>query len=283
MLNEMTTPAIPDDARLLHQVVAAVEAAGRAVRGRFSSSARPADRPDIGAMIAANDAVALGVLRQALSAARPVAQWDENEAGAGPLPPGEWWVVDPVEGAINHIHGLPDWAVTATLVRDNAPVLTAVHLPMRGETFSAIRGGGAWMGKQRLHVSGKSALNAAMVGTGQAVPDEGRATYRRIGQSVAAMLEAALVVRMSVPATLQLIQVASGRQDLFWQHSQVRSGLLAGALLVAEAGGCIVDLDGRPWHTGSNDFLAGAPGLVAPAVTVLSAGAHHDAALREQP
>ncbi len=84
------------------------------------------------------------------------------------------------------------------------------------------------------------------------------------------MLNAALVVRVSVPATLQLIQVAAGRMDVFWQYSQVRSGLLAGALLVEEAGGILTDIQGRPWSLTSKDFLASAPGLHAAAVNALS-------------
>ena len=85
------------------------------------------------------------------------------------------------------------------------------------------------------------------------------------------MLEAALVVRVSVPSTLQLIHVASGSQDAFWQYSQVRSGLCAGALLVAEAGGSVTDLHGAPWTPGSDAFLASAPGLADASAAVLSA------------
>lgn len=265
-----STPA-PDDASLLTLAVAAVQAAGTAIQARFSADTRPADRRAVGAMIAANDAISLAVLRPALLQARPAAQWADDEGGSGPLPTGEWWVVDPVEGAINHVHGLPDWGVTATLVRDNVTVLTAVHLPTRAETYTALRGGGAWLNGKRLHASQKTALNAAMAGTGQAVPDEGSAIYERIGKSVTAMLAAALVVRVSVPSTLQLVQVAAGHQDLFWQYSSVRSGLLAGALLVAEAGGKVSDLEGNAWQPDSSGFLAGAAALSAPAVAVLSA------------
>jgi myo-inositol-1(or 4)-monophosphatase len=180
-------------------------------------------------------------------------------------------VCDPVEGAINHVHGMPDWGVTATLVRDNVPVLTALHLPLSGETCSALRGGGAWCNERRLRVSAKTSLAAAMVGTGQAAPGEGQAAYRRIGQSVAAMLNAALVVNVSVPSTLQLIRVAAGQQELFWQFSQVRSGLMAGALLVAEAGGVVSDLHGQPWQPHSTAFLAGAPDLATAAAALLAA------------
>ena len=258
------------DYELQQQVVHAVQSAGQAILARFSADTRPRDRNDIGGMIAANDAISRDILRRALSAACSEARWDEDEAGAGALPPGAWWVIDPVEGAINHIHGLPEWGVTATLVRDNVPALTVVYLPLSGDTYTALLGGGAWLNGVRLQASRKTAMNAATVGTGQAVPDEGGAVYQRIGLSLTAMLEAALVVRVSVPATLQLVQVAAGRQDLFWQYSQIRSGLLAGALLVAEAGGSVTDLDGKPWQMGSSGFVAGASALVAAAVAILA-------------
>ncbi|NHZ43954.1 3'(2'),5'-bisphosphate nucleotidase CysQ [Massilia sp. CCM 8693] len=258
------------DQALLLQTVSAVQAAGRAVKALFDPAARPHTMQEIASAIAANDGVSMSILRQALAQARPAARWDDDEEGRGPLPAGEWWVCDPVEGAIHHIHGSPHWGVTATLVRDNVPVLSAIYLPLTGDTYTALAGGGAWRDGTRLHVSSKSDLRAAMVGTGQAAPGEGAATHRRLGRSVTAMLEAALVVQVSVPSTMQLIAVAGGHQDLFWQFSQVRSGLFAGALLVAEAGGRVSDLHGQPWHPGSGAFLAGAPALTVAALAVLA-------------
>jgi len=153
---------------------------------------------------------------------------------------------------------------------DDAQLLTAVVAAVQAAGLAVQARFSAWCNGTRLRTSGKTALNAAMAGTGQAVPDEGSAAYRRIGQSVTAMLAATLVVSVSVPATLQLVQVAAGRQDLFWQYSQVRSGLLAGALLVAEAGGSVTDLHGAPWHLDSTGLLASAPALSAAAVAVLA-------------
>ena len=256
----------------LHAAVAAVQLAGSHLKERFSADAPPFQ--NLGGVVAAihaNDEASLAFLREPLLAARPGAQWAEEEEEGGELPPGEWWITDPVEGNINHIHGMADWGVTATLVRDNVPVLTAIPLPLSGHTYTALRGGGAWLDGVRLQPSKKTELNAALVGTGQAKPGEGGDTFHRIGQSVTAMLEAALVLRVSVPATLQLIQIAAGRMDVFWQYSQVRSGLVAGALLVEEAGGAISDTHGRPWNLASGDFLAAAPGLHSAAVEVLSA------------
>jgi myo-inositol-1(or 4)-monophosphatase len=259
-----------DDQSLLPLVVAAVQVAGNRIKDRFSPDARPRSLQDIGSMIHANDVLSLDALRDALAKAKPSTQWAEDEGGGGALPPGEWWVTDPVEGAINHIHGMPEWCVTITLVRDNIPVLTVVYLPLLNHTYTALRGGGTTLNGTPLHTSLKTDLNAAIVGTGQAVPGESAETYRRIGQSVTAMLGAALVVRVAVPATWQLIHIAAGRLDVFWQYSNVRSGLLAGALLVAEAGGKTTDIDGQPWTLSSTHFLASAPALHAAAVNVLS-------------
>jgi len=263
--------ALAEDEALLPAVVVAVKAAGAHLRDRFSPDARLDSLDDVVAEIHANDDASVGFLREPLEKARPRARWAEDELEGGVLPAGEWWVTDPVEGNINHIHGMTDWAVTATLVRDNQPVLTAVHLPLTDETYTAVRGSGAHLNGVRLRPSAKTRLDAALVGTGQAKPGEDERTFDLIGRSVTAMLTNALVTRVSVPATLQLIQIAAGRMDVFWQYSEVRSGLVAGALLVAEAGGTVTDTRGRPWSLASEDFLAAAPAVHPAAVDVLSA------------
>ncbi|MFJ7153052.1 inositol monophosphatase family protein [Streptomyces sp. NPDC100445] len=258
------------DTTLLSDVTAAVRAAGRTLLDRSTPHVRGTGLEEIVAEIDANDEAVLAVLREPLLTARPGSRWAEDELAGGALPPGEWWVVDPAEGNINHVHAMSEWAVTATLVRDNRPVLTVVHLPLTGDTYTAVAGGGAHLDDRPLKVSAKTDLGAALTGTGQASPREDITTFRRIGESVTAMLEAGLVVRVSVPATMQLIHVAAGRTDAFWQFSDVRSGLVAGALLVAEAGGTVTDLAGEPWSTASRNFLAAAPGIHAATLDVLS-------------
>ncbi|MDX6763832.1 inositol monophosphatase [Streptomyces sp. F8] len=264
--------AMPFDAgtTLLSDAIAAVKAAGDTLRDRYTPYARGVSLDEVVAEIHANDHAVLAVLREALLRARPGSRWAEDELAGGALPPGEWWVVDPAEGNINHVHGTEDWAVTATLVRDNQPVLTVVHLPLTGDTYTAVAGGGARLDDRPLKVSAKTDLGAALTGTGQARPGEDERTFRQIGDSVTAMLVNGLVVRVSVPATMQLIHVAAGRMDAFWQFSDVRSGLVAGALLVSEAGGTVTDLTGEPWTTASRDFLAAAPGIHTSALEVLS-------------
>ncbi|MFT7841221.1 inositol monophosphatase family protein [Saccharothrix sp. BKS2] len=194
----------------------------------------------------------------------------EDELGGGDLPPGEWWVVDPAEGNVNHLRGLPGWAVTATLVRGNRPVLTAVHLPLTGETYTASAGGGAHLDGRPLRVSDTEDLGLGLVATSQARPDEDEAVVRRVGVSITAMLSTALVVRASVPATLHLLTVAAGRVDAFWQFAGARADLLPGALLVTEAGGRVSDAGGRPWTPGGESSLAAAPGVHGQAVAALT-------------
>jgi myo-inositol-1(or 4)-monophosphatase len=272
-LEPMNTNTIKDafqDQALIPGVVAAVTEAGRILVERFGDRPGFVDREDVVRAIQANDEAALAVLRPSLEALRPEANWAEDELDSGALPAGEWWITDPVEGNVNHIHGLPEWGVTATLVRDNVPVLTVVHLPLTGDTYTAVLGGGAFLNDRPIQPSAKTRLNAAIGSTGQASPRETAETFTLISRSVERMLNTNLVLRVSVPATLLLIQVAAGRMDVFWQHSAVRSGLVAGALLVAEAGGVVSDLHGRPWTLESTDFLASAPALHAEAVAVLS-------------
>lgn len=257
-------------AGLLAQTALAVRAAGSTLRERFGDVVRSETREDLMRALAANDDAALDVLRPRLSELRPEARWVEDELAGGALPPGEWWVVDPAEGNVNHVHGLPEWAVTATLVRENRAVLTAVHLPLTGQTYTALAGAGAHLDGRPLRVSATTALGLSLVATSQARPDEDEAVVRRVGSSITEMLIDALVVRTSVPATLHLLNVAAGRIDAFWQFAGARADLLPGALLVAEAGGRISDAEGRPWTPQSESFLAAAPGVHAEAVATLS-------------
>ncbi|MCX4451523.1 3'(2'),5'-bisphosphate nucleotidase CysQ [Streptomyces sp. NBC_01789] len=261
--------ALPDS-DLLRLTVEAVRKAGSVLRERFGDVVRYETREELMSALAVNDNAALGILRPALTGLRPDAGWVEDELDGGALPPGEWWVVDPAEGNVNHLHALAEWAVTATLVRENRPVLTVVHVPLTGETYTALDGGGAHLDGRPLRVSPATDLGLGLVATSQARPDEDEKVVRRVGSSITAMLFDALVVRTSVPATLHLVNVAAGRIDAFWQFAGARADLLPGALLVTEAGGRISDAEGRPWTPQSDSFLAAAPGVHAQAVDTLS-------------
>lgn len=258
-----------NDMALLPQVVAAVHAAGARLLENFSPEARPADRSDMFHAGTRNEELALDGLRTALSAARPGVRWVDDDQETVALPPGEWWTVDAVEGNVNHVHGLSEWCVSVTLLRDNVPVLTAVYQPVGELTYTAVRGAGAWLNGRPLRASAKKELAAAIVTTGQAEADQ-EGTYRRIGESITAMLGRALLVRASVPSTFPMLLVASGQGDVFWQYEPVLPGVAAGVLLVTEAGGTVSDVHGQPWRPGSPDILVTAPALHPAALDVLS-------------
>jgi myo-inositol-1(or 4)-monophosphatase len=257
-------------AELLEPITQAVRSAGSELLDRFGPVVRYDNFDQLMSALAANDDAALAILRPRLTELRPEARWVEEELDGGALPAGEWWVVDPAEGNVNHLRGIPEWAVTATLVRDNQPVLTVVHVPLTGDTYAAVLGGGAHLNGQPLQVSATPSLALSVVATSQARPDEADAVTERVGASITAMLHDALVVRTSVPATLHLLNVAAGRIDAFWQFAGARADLLPGALLVSEAGGLISDASGRLWTPASGSFLAAAPGVQADAVATLS-------------
>ena len=268
----MGDAAMPAHDQLSVVVKAAViqaTAAGDRLLAEFSPSARPASRADMAALGEHTEQLVLGPLRPELTGLLPAAGWLDEDLETTPLPPGDWWVVDAVEGAVNYVHGLPEWAVTIALVRDGAPILAVVRQPVGDLTYTAVAGGGAHLNGRPLRVSAKTSLDAAIVGTGQAEAGQD-GSYRRIGRSVTALLGQALLVRTSVPSTFPLLLVASGQHDVFWQYEPVLPGVAAGALLVAEAGGVVSRIDGSPWRPGSADFLAAAPGLHQAAVDALA-------------
>lgn len=262
-------PISAEDRGLLAAVVDIAAEAGRALAARYSTAARPAGRQDMFRTGTADSQVSLDILRPALTALRPAAQWLTDDYETTALPPGEWWVVDEVEGNINHVHGLPEWGVTVALVRDGEPVLAVVRQPIGDLTYTALRGAGAHLNGAALTVSAKTDLDAAIVVTGQAEADQD-GTYRRIGQSITAMLQQALLVRATVPSTFPMLLVAAGHNDVFWQYEPVLSGVAAGALLITEAGGTVTRIDGTPWSPGADSILATTPALHGAAVEVLA-------------
>lgn len=266
-----------DDEVLLAKVTEAVEVAGQTLLARFRTIPAPTTLSDLLAGIEANDAVVDSDLCDALLAVLPGSQWAVDEEEEGALPAGNWWVADPAEGNVNHLHGRPGWAVTATLVRDGEPVLVVVSVPLTGDTYTALAGHGAFLNGTPIKVSAKQELVAAIVASGQASPGEPKAVRSAMIGSAAKMLDAALLVRLSVPSMIELVDVAAGRLDAFWQHGSVRAGLIGGALLVREAGGTVTDLAGRRWTAASPDFLA-APTALQPAILiVLSSTTEYDA------
>jgi myo-inositol-1(or 4)-monophosphatase len=256
--------------QLLAATTEAVRHSGAQMMKRYSADARQSGLTELLADLRDNDAAVVDVLRPALTEIQPSAGWLNDEHGSGSLAAGEWWLIDPVGGNINAVHGMTDWNIGVSLVRDGRPVLAAIYFPLLDEMFTATEGGGAFLNGVRLRVSDKKSLDGALAGTGQAKPGQDADIAERMGSSFTAMMKAAIYVRISVPVTHQLAQVAAGRMDLHWQFDNVRAHA-AGVLLVQRAGGTVTDLDGKPWDLTSTSYIASAPGVHAAALEVLVA------------
>jgi myo-inositol-1(or 4)-monophosphatase len=181
---------------------------------------------------------------------------ESGAAGAGP-----WrWIVDPLDGSVNYVRGLPYYAVSVALEREGEILLGVVADPVRKEFFTAIRGRGAWLGGKPLRVSGRERLEEAVVGA--VVPPPGSPLLEACLERFCAVARRAAGVRRAGAAALDLAYVAAGRLDGFFVLSLRRWDIAAGVLLVQEAGGVVANLDGNPEPLATDRIAAGSPGLV---------------------
>jgi myo-inositol-1(or 4)-monophosphatase len=251
---------------VLAVMVQAAEKAGLALLDSFDPASRPADRTAMYELGTRLEAASTAIVREALDGVAGVGWWDEDESGRV-VPAGRWWVVDGTEGAVNHVHGLPEWGVTITLVTDGQPELTVFRQPIGDLTYTATRGQGAFLNGRRLRVSAKTDLSAAAVTASQGGNDS--VVYERFAGAFAAMASRALLVRNTIPTVFPLLGLAAGQYDVFWQYEPDLPGTASGALLTGEAGAIVSDLAGAPWDVNSADILVAAPGLHAAALEVL--------------
>jgi myo-inositol-1(or 4)-monophosphatase len=178
-----------------------------------------------------------------------------EEMGSGaPIPPGPCWVFDPIDGTTNYAHGLPIFCASLALELDGEAVVGAIYDPNRKELFTAERGGGAFLNGRPLRVSTKATLVDAILVTG--FPYD---VHQRVDEIVglfAAFVGEARAVRRLGSAAIDLCYVAAGRMDGFWERDLKPWDVAAGALIVAEAGGRVTQMDGAPFNSRGNQVLA---------------------------
>lgn len=246
---------------LLKAVTVIATEAGDRLLDVYDADARPKDAQAMREAAERNERVSSDGTREALSALLPDARFVGDAEEASPLPDdGDWWVIDDAEGSVNHVHGLPEWGVSIALVRGGVPVLAVFRQPVPDLTYTAAVGAGAFVNERPLQVSSKQGLEIAIVGTGQAEAKQ-RDTYSLIGSSITTMLDAAFLVRATVPSTFPMLLVAAGNMDAFWQYEPILPGVAVGSLLISEAGGVVTTIDGKPWTPGRDTILVGAPGV----------------------
>ena len=247
------------DSALITGIVAATEEAGRALAKRARRT--PArTMAEFRTIFDAADAPALDIIRPQLSSLRPGAAWGD-ELDTVPAD-GEQWLVDAIDGAVQYLQDLPQWSVSATLLRDGRPVVAVLHNPGLAETYAGVAGGGATRNGAPIAPSAKTDLSAALFATSQP-PFAGRdpEAVRRSGASLASVLLVAGAVRNLGPTSWQVADVASGRLDGFWGFGVDDGNLLGAALIAREAGATVTDRHGHPWTAGADSIVAAPPQL----------------------
>jgi myo-inositol-1(or 4)-monophosphatase len=197
-------------------------------------------------------------LREELNKARPGYAFLMEESGASGSDNWAWrWVVDPLDGTTNFLHGIPHWAISIGLERriaggESELAAGLVYAPAVDEMFWAEKGGGAFVNERRLRVSARRELKDALFATG--IPFAAVAPARRLAfaHTLGTLMPQVAGIRRFGAAALDLAWVAAGRYDGFWELGLHRWDMAAGMLLVRESGGFVTDPGGgEPRETGN--------------------------------
>ena len=208
-----------------------------------------------GDFVSTADLRAERTLKNELSRARPTYSLLFEEGGASEgSDPHHRWIVDPLDGTTNFLHGIPHFAISIGLERDGEIVAGVVYEPTRDEMYWAEKGVGAYLNDRRLRVSARRQLSDAVIGTG--IPFQGRGDHGAYVATLARVMAVTSGVRRFGAAALDLAYVAAGRLDGFWEFGLSPWDLAAGILLVREAGGIVSDLGGGQTAMASGNVLA---------------------------
>ncbi|MDV4143662.1 inositol monophosphatase family protein [Shimia sp. FJ5] len=182
------------------------------------------------------------ILKEELMTARPSYGWLAEEGGGEDgKDPTRRWIVDPLDGTTNFLHGLPHWAISIALEHKGEIVAGVIFDAAKDEMFYAEKGEGAWLNDSlRLRVSGRSRMIESVFATG--LPFGGRADLPETLQDLARLLPATAGVRRWGSAALDLAYVAAGRYEGFWERRLNAWDLAAGVIIVKEAGGLVQPL-----------------------------------------
>ncbi len=179
------------------------------------------------------------------------------------------WIVDPLDGTTNFIHGFPQYAISIALAKGDQVEQAVVYDPNRNELFTASKGGGAFLNERRIRVSKRLKLQEALIGTGFPYRvfdhvDAYLAIFKELTQKTAGL-------RRPGAASLDLAYVAAGRLDGFWEFGLSPWDLAAGSLLITEAGGLVSDLSGETDYLNTGNVVAGTPKVFIPLLQTVQA------------
>ena len=205
-----------------------------------------------GDFVSRADMKAEEILKEELLETRPnYGFWGEEGGEIKGSDPTRRWIVDPLDGTTNFLHGLPHWAISIALEHKGEIVAAVIFNPIGEEMFIAEKGGGAWLNDKRIRASGRRDMIEMIFSTG--LPFGGRGDLPDTLQDLARILPACAGVRRWGSAALDLAYVAAGRYDGFWERRLNAWDIAAGLLLIQEAGGltCSVYPEGNSLEDGS--------------------------------
>ncbi|WP_170340678.1 inositol monophosphatase family protein [Ruegeria arenilitoris] len=195
-----------------------------------------------GDFVSKADIAAENILKEELLGARPTYGWLAEEGGViEGEDPTRRWIVDPLDGTTNFLHGLPHWAVSIALEHKGKIVAGVIYDPAKDEMFFAEKGEGAWMNDMRIRVSSRSRMIESIFSTG--LPFGGRSDLPATLQDLARLMPACAGVRRWGAAALDMAYVAAGRYEGFWERRLNAWDLAAGIIIVKEAGGFVQPLN----------------------------------------
>ena len=252
---------MPATSPTLNVMIAAARKAARSLARDFGELENlQVSRKGPSDFVSAADIKVEKTLFEELSKARPgYAFLMEERGGVEGTDKTHRWIVDPLDGTTNFLHGLPHFAISIGLEREGVLVAGVVYNVARDELFWAEKGSGAYLNDKRLRVAGRTELRDALFATG--APYNGRPGHQQFLQEVERVIARTAGIRRFGAASLDLAYVAAGRFDGFWERGLAPWDIAAGVVLVREAGGFANEIDGGDFmKTGaivaSNERLA---------------------------
>ena len=179
------------------------------------------------------------------------------------------WIIDPLDGTTNFLHGFPQFAVSIALKYKNRLEVGLVYDPIADELFTAVRGGGAYVNNRRIRVTALVNLQDALIGTGLPFREQHKPLVDKYLNAFQQLFFTTAGIRRAGSAALDLSYLAAGRLDGFWEYDLKSWDMAAGVLLIREAGGLITDNRGEENYLATGNIVAGNPKIFAKLLDVV--------------